>query len=151
MLMQISSGKGPLECELAVGKFLQAIQAELADIEIVSQVQGGYVDCYKSVVIKTNKQVEGLIGTIKWIAQSPFRPKHKRKNWFIGVSLIAEAADRSNFLTQSLSVSKHSAAGVKVDKMSTKWKQPCGPHMPPPVLVLLPRRGVISIPIKSWR
>ncbi|WP_371375434.1 peptide chain release factor H [Sporomusa aerivorans] len=97
MLMQISSGKGPLECELAVGKFLQAIQAELADIEIVSQVQGGYVDCYKSVVIKTNKQVEGLIGTIKWIAQSPFRPKHKRKNWFIGVSLIAEQQQKQLF------------------------------------------------------
>ena len=90
MLIQISSGKGPLECELAVGKFLKVLQSELDDLEIVNQVQGGYVDCYKSVVIKTHKEAEGVVGTIKWIAQSPFRPKHKRKNWFIGVGLFSE-------------------------------------------------------------
>ncbi|MCI5164803.1 MAG: peptide chain release factor H [Candidatus Electrothrix sp. GM3_4] len=27
-------------------------------------------------------------GTIQWIAQSPFRPRHKRKNWFVGVQRI---------------------------------------------------------------
>jgi len=90
MLIQISSGKGPLECELAVGKFLKALQTEFADVEIVSQVQGSYIDCFKSVVIKTPDKVEGIMGTIKWIAQSPFRPKHKRKNWFIGVSELQE-------------------------------------------------------------
>jgi peptide chain release factor len=90
MLLQISSGKGPLECELAVGKLLQALQLELKDVEIVSQVQGSYVDCYKSVVIKTNNEIAGIVGTIKWIVQSPFRPKHKRKNWFIGVNVVNE-------------------------------------------------------------
>ena len=29
-----------------------------------------------------------LDGTIKWICRSPFRPNHKRKNWFIDVSPI---------------------------------------------------------------
>ena len=32
----------------------------------------------------------GLEGTIQWICQSPFRPNHKRKNWFIDVSIIPE-------------------------------------------------------------
>ena len=27
-------------------------------------------------------------GTIQWIAQSPYRPNHKRKNWFAGVSIF---------------------------------------------------------------
>jgi peptide chain release factor len=90
ILIQLSSGKGPLECELVVGKFLKVLQLEFDDLEIVNQVQGGYVDCYKSVVLKTDKEVEGIEGTIKWIARSPFRPKHKRKNWFIGVRVFRE-------------------------------------------------------------
>ncbi|MCM0758718.1 peptide chain release factor H [Sporomusa sphaeroides DSM 2875] len=73
-----------------MGKFLKALQTEFADLEIVSQVQGSYIDCFKSVVIKTPARVGGIVGTIKWIVQSPFRPKHKRKNWFIGVSEIQE-------------------------------------------------------------
>ena len=90
ILIQISSGKGPLECELAVGKFLQALQTEFVGLEIVSQVQGSYVDCFKSVVIKTQDRVGGIVGTFKSIVQSQFRKKHKRKNWFIGVSEIQE-------------------------------------------------------------
>jgi len=27
-------------------------------------------------------------GTIQWIAQSPYRKYHKRKNWFAGVSIF---------------------------------------------------------------
>lgn len=29
-------------------------------------------------------------GTVQWIAASPFRPHHRRKNWFISVTLIDE-------------------------------------------------------------
>ena len=35
-------------------------------------------------------------GTIQWIARSPFRPEHKRKNWFVGVEMI-EPADETLF------------------------------------------------------
>ncbi|EGO62489.1 peptide chain release factor-like protein [Acetonema longum DSM 6540] len=92
MLIQITSGRGPLECELAVGKFLQVLKKECGDVEIVSQVAGGYVHCYKSIVLKATQIPEKIAGTIQWIAQSPFRPKHKRKNWFIGVSIIQKNA-----------------------------------------------------------
>ncbi len=27
-------------------------------------------------------------GTLQWIAQSPYRPNHKRKNWFIGIAVF---------------------------------------------------------------
>ena len=29
-------------------------------------------------------------GSIQWICRSPFRPNHKRKNWFVDVSIIPE-------------------------------------------------------------
>lgn len=94
MLIQISSGKGPAECELAVGKFMRSIMEEISDIEIVDKTRGKYKDCFKSVILSTNLDVSYLIGTIKWIVQSPFRPKHKRKNWFIDVKLFEQQVDR---------------------------------------------------------
>lgn len=90
MLIQISSGKGPNECELFVGKFLKELMKELKDVRIVEEARGHYVDCYKSVVISVEEDVSYLEGTIKWIVQSPFRPGHKRKNWFIEVNQFKE-------------------------------------------------------------
>ena len=90
MLLQISSGKGPTECELAVGKFLKVFMKEIGNVEIVEEAKSHYVDCYKSVVLSVDGDVSSFVGTIKWIVQSPFRPKHKRKNWFIDVSVFKE-------------------------------------------------------------
>ncbi|CCY70267.1 peptide chain release factor-like protein [Eubacterium sp. CAG:161] len=41
-------------------------------------------------MFETGHDLSGLEGTIQWICQSPFRPNHKRKNWFIDVSIIPE-------------------------------------------------------------
>jgi len=90
MILQISSGNGPAECELAVGKFVEALKKEIPDMEIISEVKTRYAGCYRSVAVSTSQDVAHLQGTVKWIAQSPFRPKHKRKNWFIDVSLFNE-------------------------------------------------------------
>jgi len=90
MILQISSGNGPVECEFAVGKFLEVLKDEFPDMEIVSEVKTKYTGCYRSVALSTNRDVSHLPGTIKWIAKSPFRTKHKRKNWFIDVSLFDE-------------------------------------------------------------
>jgi len=90
MILQISSGNGPVECELAVGKFLAVLKSELPDMEIISEMKSKFAGCYKSAAISTNQDVSHLQGTVKWIAQSPFRSKHKRKNWFISISLFNE-------------------------------------------------------------
>jgi len=96
MILQISSGQGPTECELAVGKFLKVVMEEIKSIKIIEQTQGHYVDCYKSVVVSVEDDVSDFVGTIKWIAKSPFRPKHKRKNWFIDVGIFKEQ-EKVNF------------------------------------------------------
>ncbi|WP_438263736.1 peptide chain release factor H [Asticcacaulis currens] len=31
--------------------------------------------------------VSARVGTIQWIGESPFRPRHKRRNWFVGVNI----------------------------------------------------------------
>lgn len=91
MKLQISSGMGPAECELAVGKFLDSIMKEFENIIVIDKVKGEYDNTYKSILISSKQNLSFLEGSIKWICESPYRPKHKRKNWFIHVAVINEA------------------------------------------------------------
>lgn len=91
MIIQISSGQGPTECELAVSKLLTALQLEYPDIEVLSTHQSRTDGCYTSVLFSTKEDLSFLEGSVQWICQSPFRPHHKRKNWFVDVSIIPEA------------------------------------------------------------
>lgn len=121
MILQISSGNGPQECELAVGKFLEVLKSELADLEIVSEVKTYCAGCYRSVAVSTNQDVSNLLGTIKWVAKSPFRPKHKRKNWFIDVSLFEEKpkTDFSEALVHFQTFRSRGHGGQNVNKVET--------------------------------
>ena len=90
MILQISSGQGPAECELAVKKLLHSLQAEFPDIEVLSQHRSRYENGYTSVLLATDTDVSALKGSIQWICPSPIRPHHKRKNWFVDVSIIPD-------------------------------------------------------------
>lgn len=90
MIIQISSGQGPTECELAVSKLLSSLQIEYPDIEILSTHKARNEGCFTSVLFSTDEDLSHLEGSIQWICQSPFRPHHKRKNWFVDISIIPE-------------------------------------------------------------
>lgn len=90
MIIQLSSGQGPAECELAVAKLFQSLQKEYPDLEILSSHLGKEKECYTSILFATDSDLSELDGSIQWICQSPFRPHHKRKNWFVDVSVIPE-------------------------------------------------------------
>lgn len=90
MIVQVSSGQGPAECELAVGKLYGALKKEFPDITMLSCHKGHNRDGYTSVLFTTEWDLSELEGSIQWISRSPFRPNHKRKNWFVDVSIIPE-------------------------------------------------------------
>lgn len=37
--------------------------------------------------------LSGLEGTVLWICKSPFRKEHKRKNWYVDVSILPEQGE----------------------------------------------------------
>lgn len=94
MIYQISSGQGPAECELGVAKFLEYLQKNHA-VSVVD-TSSGYCDgTYRSVRIFTEEDLSEYLGSVKWTCRSPYRPEHKRKNWFIDFSLcpVAQTAE----------------------------------------------------------
>lgn len=88
MLIQINSGKGPKECELACALYLNELMNEY-DLTII---ECKYSDskCIQSVVLYSEDDLSFLEGTVQWICESPYRKHHKRKNWFIDVSVLKE-------------------------------------------------------------
>ena len=99
ILLQLSSSQGPAECELAVAKALGQLvrEAKAHDIalEVVEQLSGSHAGTYCSLLLALEgEQAEALAqrwsGTLKWVCQSPYRPRHERKNWFIGISLFSD-------------------------------------------------------------
>ena len=93
MILQLSSGMGPVECRAAVGGIARALMAEFPDMELITGRKGEVEGSYSSVLLSSEQDVSDLAGTMEWICKSPYRPGHKRKNWFIDVSVIKEPED----------------------------------------------------------
>lgn len=91
-IVQISAALGPAECELAVKYTLQEIQKEAKKQKIQLEVieSNTSVHGYSSVICHLDdvhqNWLNSWLGTIQWTFQSPVRPHHKRKNWFVGIS-----------------------------------------------------------------
>lgn len=91
MIIQISAGQGPVECQMAVVKLFEALKKEYGDLEILSETKGQGKGCLDSIRFRTECDLSGLEGTVLWICRSPFRRNHKRKNWYVDVSIVPEA------------------------------------------------------------
>jgi peptide chain release factor len=99
IFIQISAGQGPEECQrvvyLVLQQFLKACQQESIAIALVEEEVGIVKQTYKSVVLKSTNILpqfrSNWEGVILWIAQSPYRKHHKRKNWFVQLTFFEEA------------------------------------------------------------
>lgn len=94
ILLQLSSGQGPIECCKAIGLATKLIvkecNAKNVSCTVIEAVDASEPGCFKSVLLKldaadtnTAKQLaHAWQGPMLWVCESRFRPKHKRKNWF---------------------------------------------------------------------
>ncbi|HLP10397.1 MAG TPA: peptide chain release factor H [Flavobacteriales bacterium] len=105
-LIQITAGKGPVECMLAVSLTLkellkEAVKANLA-CDVMSRVQGMQNGTLVSALVKinggaANEFCNSWNGVLQWTCKSPYRKIHPRKNWFIAVHVF----DSLNALTMN--------------------------------------------------
>lgn len=121
MEWQISAGQGPEECELAVSKLLRALTEEFPDIRTVQTIPGRRAGCLRSARIISDRDLSFLEGTVQWICASPFRPGHKRKNWFVDISPCAPLPDgeRPDALVRFETFRSGGKGGQHVNKTET--------------------------------
>jgi len=94
ILLQLSAGQGPVECNKAVGLALKTIEKQCREkdikLDIVEAIEMKERGCFKSALLQLGSSKSDLAkllaeswqGAMLWVCQSQFRPKHKRKNWF---------------------------------------------------------------------
>lgn len=89
----VTSGRGPAECRIAVRGVLNAIVRAAKDAGLdAGAVEGTDPDGhgpFSAIAVLHGAGADvfarSWTGTVQWIAQSPVRPHHRRKNWFAGV------------------------------------------------------------------
>ncbi len=115
--LQISANTGPQECCLAVLKALGQLQKEAreakVEVALLEQVDGPVGGTLRSVLLGLSDLAADAVvagggtepatsaaaqlaarwcGSLLWICESPYRPGHKRKNWFLGGAIFSPAA-----------------------------------------------------------
>lgn len=98
--IQITGGRGPVECARTVTLVAKKLMAQYPELEIVdfeghNTEDGCMMSATLSADIDDNKAIGMKAeweGSVLWVStKNPYRPHHKRKNWFVGVHFFSEA------------------------------------------------------------
>ncbi|MBE7172423.1 MAG: peptide chain release factor H [Williamsia sp.] len=144
MIIQITAGRGSVECCRVVAKveerLLQEARTAGFEIKVLDHKQGELAGTLLSATLLAQGENLSLFtqqwqGTIQWIAQSLYRRYHKRKNWFVGVSVFP-VQDQLAWNPQDIVFETCRASGPggqHVNKVETAVR---GTHLPSGLQVL---------------
>ena len=125
--IQITSGKGPEECSWVVKQLLKYVLKDAMQRSINTKISSlneeseGLISSVcidiKGDPLEIEKFLQKWVGSIKWIGESPFRPKHKRKNWYVAINKL-DHADNELIIDENL-----------IDYYPTRAGGPGGQHV----------------------
>ena len=98
VLLQLSAGRGPGECRLAVAGLCDVLVREAAAAGLAATILEtvpGKPGLLSALVRLDGEQAEAVEswalsweGTVRWTCPSPLRPGHGRKNWFVAIARV---------------------------------------------------------------
>ncbi|MCZ7861556.1 peptide chain release factor H [Agrobacterium salinitolerans] len=94
--LYITAGVGPAECRIALSRVLGLMEARADDLgcqfEVQTLFEGDKHGPKSAIVNVAGANVEAFardyIGSLKVVFESPLRPSHGRKNWFLGCTRL---------------------------------------------------------------
>ena len=98
LLLQITSGRGPVECAWVTARLADIVVADARtaglEADIIEKEEGGEKGTLLSALIHLagagcDAFAVQYEGTVQWIGKSTFRHGHKRKNWYVGVRRVS--------------------------------------------------------------
>lgn len=116
VILHITAGKGPQECRWVVAQLARAFAREAKGIGLECELLDGAEDLSPSILLRivgdgASPFAAQRIGTNLWIGNSPFRPTHKRRNWFVGVALAPEPETISDLREDDIEYQAMRASG----------------------------------------
>jgi peptide chain release factor len=114
MLIQISSGTGPDECQLAVKLFVDRLiktnTKNEKKVELLNLEEGEIKGNMKSCLLRIEDGLNIETGSVLWICKSPYRKNCKRKNWYIDIKSYEEY-HAINFLLSDIEIDVFRSSG----------------------------------------
>ncbi|SHM20292.1 peptide chain release factor H [Chitinophaga sp. CF418] len=149
-MIQVTAGRGPAECTRVVAKvvelMMKAARTQGLDIQLLESKKGDLKGTLLSAVLlikeksgAREKRLDAFVkewrGTVQWIAESPYRKFHKRKNWFVGVEVF-DVKEQLKWDLKDVKLESCRASGPggqHVNKVETAVR---GTHLPSGIQVL---------------
>lgn len=149
-IIQVTAGRGPAECTRVVAKvvelMMKSARGQGLDIQLLESKKGDLKGTLLSAVLlikeergAKEKGLQSFIkewrGTVQWIAESPYRKFHKRKNWFVGVEVF-DMKEQLQWNLKDVKLESCRASGPggqHVNKVETAVR---GTHLPSGIQVL---------------
>ncbi len=115
----ISAGQGPAECQWVVERLTGALRAEAQAAGLSARLvdeTAGDRNLPRSTLVAlvgdgSAEFAHSFEGTVQWIGTSPFRPKHKRKNWFVGVFALPPPEEATSVDAKDVTFQTMKASG----------------------------------------